>query len=92
MAQVVHIPYRVGQDEDDAWRASALLCPGIGAVGDDATPQDAITDLRDALRTLLEVVGPPSELNLAPNSRQFPALSRAMKDRCRCGGKREPTD
>jgi predicted RNase H-like HicB family nuclease len=63
-----HIPYVVEQDKDGAWRASPLLRPGVRAVGDGATPEEAITELRAALETLLEVVGPPSELTLTDNS------------------------
>jgi hypothetical protein len=44
--QVVHLPYVVEQDEDGVWRASALLRPGVGAVGDGATREEAVTDLR----------------------------------------------
>ena len=53
--QVVQIPYVVEQDEDGAWRASALLRPGVGAVDDGATREEAVTDLRAALLKLLEV-------------------------------------
>ena len=67
MAQVVHIPYVVEQDEDGAWCASALLRLGVGAFGEGATREEAITDLRAALLALLEVVGPPSELTLRVN-------------------------
>ena len=59
VAQVVHFPYGVEQDEDGVWCATALLRPGVGAVGDGATPEESITDLRAALQTLVEVVGPP---------------------------------
>jgi predicted RNase H-like HicB family nuclease len=69
VTQVVHIPCGVEQDEDGAWCASALLCPGVGAAGDGATPEKAITDLRAAVETLLEVVGPPGELTLPARSR-----------------------
>jgi hypothetical protein len=65
--QVVHIPYVVEQDEDGVWRASALLRPSVGAVGDGATREEAVTDLR-ALLKLLEVVGPPRELTVTVNS------------------------
>lgn len=68
MAQVVHVPYVAEQDEDGGWRASALLRPGVGAVGDGTTQEEAITDLRAALLALLEVVGPPSELTVTVNS------------------------
>jgi hypothetical protein len=58
----------VEQDEDGAWCASALLRPGVGAVGEGTTSEEAIADLRAALVTLLiEVVGPPNELTLAVN-------------------------
>ncbi len=57
VTRVVHVPYVVEQDEDGAWCASTLLRPGVGAFGDGATPEEAITDLRAALETLVEVVG-----------------------------------
>jgi predicted RNase H-like HicB family nuclease len=57
VTQVVHVPYVVEQDEDGAWCASALLRPGVGAFGDGATPEEAITDLRAALEALVEVAG-----------------------------------
>jgi predicted RNase H-like HicB family nuclease len=68
VTQVIHIPYVAEQDEDGGWRASALLRPGVGAVGDGTTQEEAITDLRAALLALLEVVGPPSELTVTVNS------------------------
>jgi hypothetical protein len=56
------------------WCASALLRSGVGAVGDGTTREEAITDLRAGLETLLEVVGPPSELTLTVNiARPLPA-------------------
>jgi predicted RNase H-like HicB family nuclease len=67
VTQVVHIPYAVEQDEDGAWCASALLRLGVGAFGEGATREEAITDLRAALLTLLEVTGPPSELTVTVN-------------------------
>jgi hypothetical protein len=67
VTHVVHIPYVVEQDEDGAWCASAMLRPGVGAFGEGATSGEAITDLRAALETLLEVVGPPTELALTVN-------------------------
>ena len=50
----MHIPYVVEQDEDGVWRASALLRPGVGAVGDGATRKEAVTDLRVLLKLLPE--------------------------------------
>lgn len=74
VSQVVHVPYVVEQDEDGAWCAFALLRSGVGASGDGTTPEEAVTDLRAALETLLEVVGPPGELALTVNiARPLPA-------------------
>lgn len=64
MTRVVHVPYVVEQDEDGVWCASAQLRPGVGAVGDGQTQEEAISDLRTALEALLDVVGPPDELTL----------------------------
>ena len=63
MSRVVHVPYTIEQDEDGVWCASAQLRPGVGAVGDGATPEEAIADLREALTVLIEVGAPP-ELTL----------------------------
>jgi len=74
VTQVVHVPYVVEQDEDGVWCASALLRPGVGAVGDGTTPEEAVTDLRADLEALLEVVGPGSVLTLTANiARPLPA-------------------
>jgi predicted RNase H-like HicB family nuclease len=67
VTRVVHVPYVVEQDEDGAWCASAQLRPGVGAVGDGATQEEAIADLRTALEALLDVVGPPDELTVTLN-------------------------
>lgn len=64
MSRVVHVPYTLDQDEDGVWCASAQLRPGVGAVGDGATPEEAIADLREALMVLIEEVGAPPELTL----------------------------
>lgn len=63
----MHVPYTIEQDEDGVWCASAVLRPGVGAVGDGSTPEEAIADLREALDALLDVVGAPSELTLTRN-------------------------
>jgi predicted RNase H-like HicB family nuclease len=60
VTRVVHVPH-VEQDEDGVWCASAQLRPGVGAVGDGATKEEAISDLRGALEALLDVVRPPDE-------------------------------
>jgi predicted RNase H-like HicB family nuclease len=67
VTQVIHVPYTIEQDEDGVWCASAMLRPGVGAVGDGATPEEAIADLRTALNALLDVVGTPDELTLTRN-------------------------
>ena len=64
MSRDIHVPYSVEQDEDGIWCASAQLRPGVGAVGDGATAEEAIADLREALATLIEEVGAPPELTL----------------------------
>jgi len=64
MSRVVHVPYTIEQDEDGVWCASAQLRPGVGAVGDGATPEEALADLREALILLIEEVGAPPELTL----------------------------
>jgi predicted RNase H-like HicB family nuclease len=64
VTRVVHVPYTVEQDEDGVWCASAQFRPGVGAVGDGPTQEDAIADLREALEVLLAEVGPPDELTL----------------------------
>jgi predicted RNase H-like HicB family nuclease len=67
VTQVIHVPYTIEQDEDGVWCASAMLRPGVGAVGDGANPEEAIADLRTALNALLDVVGTPDELTLTRN-------------------------
>jgi predicted RNase H-like HicB family nuclease len=67
VTRVVHVPYTVEQDEDGVWCASALLRPGVGAVGDGATQEEAIADLRAGLELLIEEVGIPDELTLTLN-------------------------
>ena len=64
MSRVIHVPYTIEQDEDGVWCASAQLRPGVGAVGDGATAEEAIADLRDALTVLVAEVGVPQELTL----------------------------
>ena len=61
---MIHLPYTMEQDEDGVWCASAQLRPGVGAVGDGATPDEALADLREALALLIEEVGAPPELTL----------------------------
>jgi predicted RNase H-like HicB family nuclease len=64
MSRVIHLPYSVEQDEDGIWCASAQLRLGVGAVGDGATAEEAIADLREALATLIKEVGAPGSSRL----------------------------
>jgi len=64
MGRVVHVPYTAEQDEDGVWCASAQLRPGVGAVGDGATPEEAVAGLREALTAQIEEIGAPEELTL----------------------------
>ena len=64
MSRDIHVPYTVEQDEDGVWCASAQLRPGVGAVGDGATAEEAVADLREALTALIEEVGVPPKLTL----------------------------
>lgn len=52
VARRVHVPYRISQDEDGVWCASAQLGPGVGAVGDGSSQEAAVADLRAALAVL----------------------------------------
>ena len=63
-SRTVHVPYTLEHDEDGVWYASAQLRPGVGAVGDGATSEAALDDLREALRALIAEVGIPDELTL----------------------------
>jgi predicted RNase H-like HicB family nuclease len=58
------VPYTLQQDEDGVWCASALVRPGAGAVGDGATREEALTDLREALVALIAEIGVPEEITL----------------------------
>ena len=66
-ARTVHVPYTIEPDEDGVWCAAAQLRPGVGAVGDGATREAALDDLRDALQALIAEVGIPDELTLSLN-------------------------
>jgi predicted RNase H-like HicB family nuclease len=60
----VHVPYTLEQDQDGVWCASALVRPGAGAVGDGATREEALADLREALVALIAEIGAPEEITL----------------------------
>jgi predicted RNase H-like HicB family nuclease len=65
--RTAHVPYALELDEDGVWRASAELRPGVGAVGDGATREAALDDLREALQALIAEVGIPDELTFTLN-------------------------
>ncbi len=58
----VHVPYTVEQDEDGIWCAHAWLGSSGGANGNGATPEEAIADLREAVRMVLDEDGVPEQL------------------------------
>jgi hypothetical protein len=64
VSRVVHVPYTLDQDEAGVWCASALIRPGVGAVGDGATPEEALAALREGLAALIAEIGVPDEITL----------------------------
>lgn len=58
----VHVPYTVEQDEDGVWCAHAWLGSSGGANGNGATPEEAVADLREAVRMVLDEDGIPEQL------------------------------
>lgn len=58
----VHVPYTVEQDEDGVWCAHAWLGSSGGANGNGATADEAIADLREAVRMVIEEDGIPAQL------------------------------
>lgn len=62
MGATIHIPYFAEQDQDGVWCAHAFLRRGVGAHGEGATRNEAIADLEDALRGLLDEIGAPDVL------------------------------
>jgi predicted RNase H-like HicB family nuclease len=61
------VTYTIEQDEDGVWCATSILRPGVGAVGEGSTQEEAIADLRNALEALLDVVESPHELTVTLN-------------------------
>ncbi|MDA2812047.1 type II toxin-antitoxin system HicB family antitoxin [Nocardiopsis sp. RSe5-2] len=49
----------VVRDEDGMWCAHVSLRPGVGAVGEGGTPEEALADLQEALAGLIEEFGTP---------------------------------
>lgn len=62
--RTVTVPVVVEQDEDGVWCAHAQLRPGLGAHGEGATEEEALTDLREALTGLIEEFGVPQEMSV----------------------------
>ena len=58
----VHVPYTVEQDEDGVWSAHAWLGSSGGANGNGATLEEAVEDLREAVRMVIEEDGIPPQL------------------------------
>lgn len=58
----VHVPYTVEQDEDGVWCAHAWLGSSGGANGNGATLEDAVEDLREAVRMVFDEDGVPAQL------------------------------
>jgi predicted RNase H-like HicB family nuclease len=59
---ILHVPYTLGQDEDGIWFAHAWLGSSGGANGNGATPEEAVTDLREAVEMVIEEDGVPAQL------------------------------
>jgi predicted RNase H-like HicB family nuclease len=54
---IVHVPYTVEQDEDGVWCAHAWLGSSGGANGNGATLEEAVEDLREAVRMVFDEEG-----------------------------------
>lgn len=58
----VRVPYTVERDEDGVWCAHAWLGSSGGANGNGATRDEAVDDLREAVRMVLAEDGVPPQL------------------------------
>lgn len=65
-------PFGIEQDEDGAWCADVYLRPGVGAFGQGETREEAVVDLRAGLELLLDEVGMPDMMPVAPRPRSSP--------------------
>lgn len=63
MSRLVHVPYTVEQDET-GWYCAHVTIPGGGAHGEGHTPDEAVADLREALRGWFAEFGTPDELTM----------------------------
>ena len=57
--RMMHVPYTLERDEDGVWCAHAWLGSSGGANGNGATPEEAVADLREAVRMVLGPVAAP---------------------------------
>jgi hypothetical protein len=64
VSKVVHVQYKISQDEDGVWCASAQLGAGVRSVGYGPTEEAAVADLHAAVEALLAESGTPLELTL----------------------------
>ena len=63
----VHVPYTVQQDETGWYCAHATFVNDEvhgGANGEGATPEEAVADLQQAVRGMIEAFGPPRDQQL----------------------------
>jgi predicted RNase H-like HicB family nuclease len=60
--RIVHVPYTLEQDEDGAWCAHAWLGASGGANGDGDTPEEAVADLTEAIRMVIDEDGAPENI------------------------------
>jgi predicted RNase H-like HicB family nuclease len=57
LVRMVYIPYTLEQDEDGIWCAHARLGESGGANGNGATQDEAIDDLRAAVKMVIDEDG-----------------------------------
>jgi predicted RNase H-like HicB family nuclease len=60
--KTVHVPYTLARDEDGVWCAHAWLGSSGGANSNGATPEEAVADLREAVRMVLDEDSVPDQL------------------------------
>ena len=60
--RTLHVPYTLEQDEDGIWCAHAWLGSSGGADGSGATPEEAVADLREAVKMVIDEDGIPEQL------------------------------
>lgn len=63
MKRMIQIPYELEQEEDGTWGAHASF-PSGGAHGLGGTPEEAVTDLYEAVSLVIEEFGMPPVLTI----------------------------